>query len=208
MDSFPFPDKRNFLHALIASWSRSQKLPVLCCLPKGQRRGHCRKQDSALGQDMPKVHLCAHVCARMSLFIQFCIHYITRPHLVGIELENEMFTMSCWVYFLCSFLCFFLIYCEFHFVFLAKNNIKKRVTKYNKHLLNRAWIPYRIVHICIYHWHLFINIKTQWTMVMPMPHARPTSTGGLCATFLVFSHFILHQIFVAAFFPLSFWNAA
>jgi len=45
------------------------------------------------------LYIYPHMCGEELLFIQFCIHYITRPHLVGIELENEMFTMSC------SFLC-------------------------------------------------------------------------------------------------------
>lgn len=80
----------------------------------------------------------------------------------------------------------------------------KRVKKYDKHLRKRAWntysMRYTVVHICIYHWHLFINIKTQWTMVMLMPHApcpmphAPHSLSSLisfCIRFLLrpFFHF-------------------
>lgn len=113
-----------------------------------------------------------HKCGKELLFIQFCIHYITRPHLVGIELENEMFTtMSC---------SFFRIY-FLYFVSYKKGGVCETSVERTE-----GW------YFSIYHWHLFINIKTQWTMVM-QPNIQHNPPPLVPHFLLVFSHFILHH---------------
>lgn len=113
-----------------------------------------------------------HKCGKELLFIQFCIHYITRPHLVGIELENEMFTtMSC---------SFFRIY-FLYFVSYKKGGVCETSAERTE-----GW------YFSIYHWHLFINIKTQWTMVM-QPNIQHNPPPLVPHFLLVFSHFILHH---------------